>query len=145
MNIAKLLQECTSMPGEEDSELIQLDSLMPVSGYINTRKAVANFEAIVGHVKLLPTPFLDCEGGWTLLNLPFLANERGLPEKQWGEQDDAMLLCLVCQHFGIFQDPLKTLGFKKDALDDLSGGMSYVSFNVEPQFLDLVRRNLGLK
>jgi len=143
--INTILQDCMGSLGDDGVVLVQLESLMPISGYVHVGKAKANFEKIVAHVKKLPEKFLESEGGWSFLNLPFLASESGRAGEQWGGQDHAAVLCLLCEHYGIFQDPLYTIGFKKDSLGDLPGGVSFISFNVEDEFLNLVRHQLGLK
>jgi len=146
VNIVKLIKACMGMEGETDVELITLDSIMPISGYINKQKCKDNFELFVNHISKLPKVFLDSEQGGSFVNLVFYAgdNERGVGN-QWGCQDDAAQLCLICSYFGIFQDPIRTLGFDSKYLKDLPGGVSYVSFNIEPEFLNLVRNNLELK
>ncbi len=145
LNVVKLLHDVMAMPEDEDAVLVKLDSIMPIEGYISEVKAKASFQSIVDHVNKLPPQFLNGAQGWTFLNLPFIADEDGKIGKQWGEQNHAAILCLVCQYYGIFQDPLKTLGFTEDSLKDLPGGVSYVSFNVTPKFIELIRSHLGLK
>lgn len=146
VNISRLLRDMMGMPKEFGVTLVKLESLMSLSGYVIEKKAKAGFEDIVKHIRKLPKDFLDPEGGSSFVNLVMLANADGKPDKmqRWGSYDDAALLCLACQYYGIFQDPLHTLNFKPECLDDLPGKVSFVSFNIEDDFLELVRDNLGL-
>lgn len=143
-NIVELMRACLTTPKSKDSEDVKVDSLMDFSGCVDIEKTNAIFEIVVNHVKRLPKQFLDPEGGWTFLNLPFFDDGFGGPGKQWGEQVDAGLLVIVCAYFGIIQDPLHTLDFKEKCLSDLPGGVSYFGFNVEPLFLDAVRHAKGI-
>lgn len=144
-NITAKIINCLGMPEDgPGTVLVEFDSLMPIKGYIIEERAKALFEEVVAHVKRLPKPFLDPEGGWTFLNLPFYDNGHGMPGQQWGEQNDAALLCIICAYYGIVQDNLKALGFKDDVLKDTPGGVSYIAFNIEDDYLNLVRRHLGL-
>jgi len=129
------------------AEHVKVESLMSIEGYIWPERAKEIFEDVVELVKHLPTPFLDNgsgQAGWTFLNIPTLANEHGDIGEQWGEQSHAGALVLICSYYGIVQDPLHTLNFKADNLKDLPGGVSYFSFNVQPQFLDMVRRSMNI-
>lgn len=144
-NILRVMKDCLSEPGEAGSVEIEADSLMQFKGWIDEEKAKQNFELILAHVKRLPKPFLDPEGGWTFLNLPFYDDGNGGPGEQWGQQRDAGLLILLCTYYGLVQDPLKTLEFKVSSLADAPGGVSYFSFNTEDFFLGMVRKRLGLK
>jgi hypothetical protein len=143
--IQEVMLDCLANDGDEGAILVELDSLMNLKGWFYEDRLKANFERIVEHVRLLPKPFLDPEGGWTFINLPFYANESGLPGKQWGGQRDGGLLLLICSYYGICQDPLHTLGFKAKSLSDIPGGASYFSFNIEDEFLNMVRDGLGLR
>ena len=146
--ISKIMLECLANNTDIGNVHVKVESLMAFEGWINPEKAKEHFETIVEHVKKLPKPFLDAEGGWTFLNLPFYDNGHGGLGEQWGEQMDAGCLIVICSHYGIFQDPLHTLGFNTNAeksLEALPGNVTYCAFNVEREFLNLVRSKLGLK
>ena len=145
MSISKIMLSCLAQAGDPGAVNVRVESLMDFQGWVNPIIAKENFEVIVNHVKKLPKPFLDAEGGWTFLNLPYYDNGHGGAGEQWGGQLDAGCLVLLCAHYGIFQDPLFTLNFRGDSLADLPGNVTYCSFNVEPHFLDLVRTHMGIK
>jgi len=144
MEINKLLRDCLAMPDDEGAITVEFDSLMPIKGSVNEKKLREHFDEIVAHVALLPKPFLNPEGGWTFLNLPFFDDGHGGTGKQWGEQSDAALLIIACSYFNIVQDPLKTLKFTAESLKDLPGGVGFVSFNIEVDYLMMIKKQLGL-
>lgn len=147
VRLVEALKDCLANAGEPGAVFVESEGLMTFKGWVSEERARANFEVILTHIKRLPKPFLNPEGGWTFLNLPFYDNGHGAPDpmQQWGEQRDAGLLVLVCSYFGIVQDNLHALGFLQKSLDDLPGGVSYFAFNTEESFLNLVRNNLRLR
>jgi hypothetical protein len=119
---------------------------MTIKGYIDTEKAKANFEHIVTHVKQLPRSFLDANRGESFAFLHRLAhtNSDVMFGKPWGNPEDSAMLCILCAYYGIVQDNLKALGFKAECLNETFQKVTYIAFNVDDEFLNLVRHNLGL-
>lgn len=143
--VAKM-KECVANLNEVGCEKVEVESLMDIKGWIFPEKADAIFEEVVAHVKKLPAPFFDkgdsAGGGWTFGNLVFFDNGNGGLGEQWGTHEEAGLLILLCAYYGIVQDPLHTLGFTKESIMNVKGGVSYFSFNIQEDFLNLVRRTL---
>ena len=133
----------TNEPGAQH---VAVESLMSIDGWINTERANEIFEDVVALISNLPENFLDRgEGaGWTFLNIPTLRDANGNIGEVWGSQMHAGALVLIAAYYGIVQDPHHTLGFAPTVLNDMPGGVAYFSFNVQPAFLDAVRRSLGI-
>jgi hypothetical protein len=123
---------------------VKVESLMDIEGFINPEKAKAIFEDVVELVSHLPKPFHDTNGGWTFNNIPTFAGKDNAIGDVWGTPEHAGALVLICAFYGIVQDPLHTLDFQPHSLDHLPNKASYFSFNIKPDFLDMVRRLHGL-
>lgn len=140
--IAKMLQDCMA-EGREDpqGEFVGLDSLMQIEGYVRPRAILANFREIVQLIESLPAQFRNIEEGWSMMYLEWRHDSEGQKER-WGNKNLSAVLCLIADYVGIFQDTLKTLEFRPDALRNAPGGVSFVAFNIEPGFLEKAEASL---
>lgn len=145
IQISKIMFDCLANPGDVGAIYVKAESLMTFEGWLYPEIAKQNFDAVVEHVKKLPKQFLDAEGGWTFSNLGYFDDGQGGIGEQWGNPMDAGCLIVLCAYYGMFQDPLHTLNFKWESLADLPGGVTYCSFNVEPNFIDMVKTHLKIK
>lgn len=138
--ISSIMSECLASSTDEGAVHVKVESLMNFEAWVYPEVAKRNFDIIIEHVKKLPKKFLDAEKGHSFGSL--IEYENG---QQWGSYVDAGCLVALCSFYGIFQDPLHTLGFKSVCLKELWGEVTYCSFNIEPNFIDFVKVHLGIK